>query len=89
VSLAALLKVSNSGIVEKARLAWGSVAPTIVTSAQVEETLIGQPLRRKTLEKAMPLVREAVDPIDDIRAGASYRRTVAGNLLLRLLEAKG
>lgn len=86
VSLGTIIKISNSGIIEKARLAWGSVGPTIVTSPRVEEALIGQPLSRETLLKASPLAHEAVNPIDDIRASASYRRSVSGNLLLRLLE---
>lgn len=88
VSLAAMLKISNSGIIEKARLSWGSVGPTIVTSTHVEETLIGKSLSLETLRKVKPLVHEAVNPIDDVRASAFYRRSVAGNLLLRLLESK-
>jgi len=87
VSLAALLKVSGTGTIEKASLAWGSVGPTVVTSTTVEEALTGQPLSLETLQKAGQLARNAVNPIDDVRAGASYRRLVAGNLLLRLLEA--
>lgn len=86
VSLAALLNVSASGIIERVRLAWGSVAPTIAASAAVEAMLTGRPLSRETLEAAMPLVRDAIAPIDDIRATASYRQTVAGNLLLRLID---
>ena len=90
VSLAAILRVSNSGIIEKARLAWGSVAPTIVTSTQVEEALTGRPLSRETLQKASLLAYGAVNPIDDVRASASYRRTVAANLLWRLVgESQG
>ena len=84
-SLAALLKVSKEGIIERARLAWGSVAPTIVTSTELEVRLRGKPLSRETLEGAVPLVRELISPIDDIRATAPYRKAVAGNLLLRLL----
>jgi len=84
-SLATALKVSESGIIERVRLAWGSVAPTIVTSTEVEATLKGKPLSKETLQKVIPLVREAISPIDDIRATAAYRRAVAGNLLLRLL----
>jgi CO/xanthine dehydrogenase FAD-binding subunit len=86
VSLAAVLKVSGSGTIEKARLAWGSVGPTVVTSSQVEEALTGQHLSMETLRKASQLSRDAVSPIDDVRAGASYRRLVAGNLILRLLD---
>jgi xanthine dehydrogenase FAD-binding subunit len=84
-SMAALLKVSESGIIERARLAWGSVAPIIVRPADVEAALEGRPFSKETLHKAIPLIREAISPIDDIRATASYRRIVAGNLLLRLL----
>ena len=84
VSLAALLRVSGRGIVEEARLAWGSVAPTVITSTEVEAILIGNRLSRQVLEKAARLVRTIVKPIDDLRASADYRRQVAGNLLLRL-----
>jgi CO/xanthine dehydrogenase FAD-binding subunit len=86
VSLAAVLKVSHAGTVEKARLAWGSVGPTVVTSTQVEGAITGQPLSMETLKKAGELARNAVSPIDDVRARASYRRLVAGNLLWRLLD---
>jgi xanthine dehydrogenase FAD-binding subunit len=84
VSLAALLKVSDKGRVEEARLAWGSVAPTVITSAEVEAILIGNRLSRNVLEKAARRVRTIVKPIDDLRASADYRCQVAGNLLLRL-----
>jgi len=86
VSLAAVLKVSPSGTVEKVRLAWGSVGPTVVTSAPVEKALTGRPLSMETLKKAGELAQNAVSPIDDVRAGASYRRLVAGNLLRRLID---
>ena len=86
-SLSALLKVSESGIIERVRLAWGSVAPTIVSPTNVEAALKGHFLSKDTLQKVMPLLREAISPIDDIRATAAYRRTVAGNILLRLLAS--
>ncbi len=84
VSLGALFKISDAGTVEEARLAWGSVAPTVVTSTEIEAILIGNRLSRQVLEKAAELARAVVKPIDDIRASADYRRQVAGNLLLRL-----
>ncbi|MCX5862056.1 MAG: xanthine dehydrogenase family protein subunit M [Desulfomonile sp.] len=85
-SMAALLKISDSGIIESARLAWGSVGPTVATSAEAERNLIGQPLTLETLERAAMLVEASVSPIDDIRASAEYRRAVSGALLLRLLD---
>lgn len=85
VSLAAILSLDENNIIQKARLAWGSVGPTVVISRETERTLEGNPLSLTVLEKAAAIARQAVSPIDDIRAGADYRRQVAGNLLLRLL----
>jgi len=86
VSFAALLKFNRDRNVEQARLAWGSVGPTVVTSKEAEAALVGKPLRTETLEAAAALARRAASPMDDIRASAGYRRTVAGNLILRLLS---
>lgn len=84
VSLAALIRLSPAGLVEEARLAWGSVGPTAIFSRQAAAALMGQPLTRESLAAAAALARAEVSPIDDLRATAAYRRQVAGNLLLRL-----
>jgi CO/xanthine dehydrogenase FAD-binding subunit len=86
-SMASLLQVSPSGVIEAARLAWGSVGPTVVTAAVVEDALIGEKLSQETLAAAAGRIRQIVQPIDDVRASADYRRTVSGNLLMRLLNA--
>jgi xanthine dehydrogenase FAD-binding subunit len=85
-SLASLLLISGDGVVQKAALAWGSVAPTVLTCPEAEETLIGEKLSFEKLQKAAAMARNAVCPIDDVRADAEYRRQVSGNLLLRLME---
>lgn len=87
-SMAALIKLSDEGMIEKIRLAWGSVAPTVVASRAIENALTGKPLTEDVLRDAMPLVADALSPIDDVRASAGYRRRVATNLLLRLLQYK-
>lgn len=86
VSLAALVSLNDAGVVEGVRLAWGSVAPTVVRSMDVEEFLTGKSLNSQTLEKAFPLVQQAISPIDDLRASAAYRRRAAAGLLFRLME---
>jgi CO/xanthine dehydrogenase FAD-binding subunit len=85
-SIAALLWISDAGIVEQAVLAWGSVGPGIVVVPAAEQILAGRRLTRDALETAAVTVRATVAPIDDVRASADYRRMVAGNLLLRLSE---
>lgn len=84
VSLAALIDLSPGGTIKDIRLAWGSVGPTVVTVPALEAGLRGRPLTLETMEAAARKVRRAVTPIDDLRAGADYRREVAGNLLYRL-----
>lgn len=84
VSMAALLKLSDEGIVKNAYLAWGSIGPTVVTSDACEKFLIGKKLTRETLEVAASNISQEATPIDDVRAEDAYRKTVAGNLLLRL-----
>ncbi|RJR32805.1 MAG: xanthine dehydrogenase family protein subunit M [Desulfobacteraceae bacterium] len=86
VSMAAVISLSKGRLIESAHLAWGSVGPTIVTSSVVERFLKDKTLDVETLSGAAELVREAVSPIDDVRATAAYRREIAGNLLLRLTD---
>ena len=85
-SLAALLQISEAGTIERARLAWGSVGPTVVTSREVEEAIVGKPISLEIFRGASDLVKKAVSPIDDIRASAEYRRAVAVGLVQRLAE---
>lgn len=84
VSMAALLKLSPEGIVEEARLAWGSIGPTVITSDACEKFLIGKILTVETLKTASDKIKQEISPIDDVRAETAYRKTVSGNLLLRL-----
>jgi xanthine dehydrogenase FAD-binding subunit len=86
VSLAAIMEIGSDGLIRKARLAWGSMGPTVVTYPAAEELLPGNPLCFEVLEKAASQIRAMVSPIDDVRASAEYRRQVAGNLLIRLMD---
>lgn len=89
-SLAAMIRVSREGLVQEARLAWGSVAPTVAASEALESALVGMPLEESALAGVFPLIQEALSPIDDVRASAAYRRAVSERLVLRLCQvAKG
>jgi xanthine dehydrogenase FAD-binding subunit len=84
VSLAAVIFTDSDGVVVDARLALGSVGPTVIRCLNAEKILTGQRLAREVLLAAGQAVRMEISPMDDLRASASYRRDVAGNLLLRL-----
>jgi CO/xanthine dehydrogenase FAD-binding subunit len=86
ISFAGMVRLSCDGMVEEARFAWGSVAPTVVRLPGLETRLAGSMLDSDTIREAAEIVRNGVSPIDDIRATADYRRSVAANLLIRFLE---
>jgi len=83
-SMAAVLQVSETGNIDRARLAWGSVAPTVVKSREVAEALIGRPISLETFKGVCHMVQNVISPIDDVRATAEYRRIVAAALVERL-----
>lgn len=78
---------AEGGRVSKAKLALGSVAPTVLRPREVEEALVGRPISPEAWEDLVPLLSAATQPISDLRASADYRRKVAGRLLLALAEA--
>lgn len=88
-SMATVLELDASGKAKRAKLAWGSVGPTVVTSDELENALVGERLSEETLKRAGDLLEKAISPIDDIRASAEYRRMVSKALLLRLTEYRG
>lgn len=85
-SLGALVWVEG-GRVAQARLALGSVAPTVLRPREVEQALVGRPVRPEAWADLVPLLCAATRPISDLRASAEYRRKVAGRLLLALAQA--
>ena len=86
-SFAGLVRLSGKKTIASVKCAWGSVGPTVVRIPQLEEKLIGAGLDDGSIGHAADLVRAAVSPISDLRATADYRRSVAGNLLVRFMES--
>jgi len=86
-SLAAMFSLTEDGTMTEARLAWGSVGPTVVRLNGLEQQLQGRQPSALDLRQIVEQVKTGVSPIDDIRATAAYRRSVSANLLVRLLES--
>lgn len=90
VHLAAVARFVGSGAqatVQEVRLALGSVAPTIVRLESVEAQLEGASLDEATIAVAAEAAAELVNPIDDLRAPADYRRTMVVEMIRRALMA--
>lgn len=85
VSVAALV-VPRDGVIGEVRLALGSVAPTPVYADRACELLAGQRPTAELLRAAAESVREPIDPLDDARGSAEYKRDMAVVFARRALE---
>lgn len=65
------------------KIAFGSVAPTIIRSSTCEKMLTLGPLDDKAIQNIAGAAWKEVMPISDIRASAKYRRSMASALLER------
>ena len=88
IDAAIVLTFDGDGVTE-ARIALGSLAPTIVRARAAETFLAGKVLSPETCQQAAALAGEAVSPIDDVRGSAAYRMQTLYNLLARTLEGLG
>lgn len=71
-------KVVMAGVrAERPRIAFGSVAPTVVRARRTEDALAAG----ATIAEACEVLQREISPIDDIRSTAAYRREVAARLL--------
>ena len=67
-----------------ARIAYGGVAAIPKRAPICERALIGKPWTEETVRAAMAALDHDYSPLTDMRASASYRRSVTKNLLWRL-----
>jgi xanthine dehydrogenase small subunit len=89
VCLAINLRI-REGVVDAASIGAGGVAATPARAPKTEAALQGQPWSQATVSHAMSVLRAEFAPISDMRASASYRSAVLGNLLQRFwLESQG
>ena len=71
------------------RVALGSVAATPIRATATERALEGHPPDEETARRASAALAAELDPIDDVRSTAAYRRAVAGRVLERLVRDAG
>ncbi|HYO87120.1 MAG TPA: FAD binding domain-containing protein [Candidatus Limnocylindrales bacterium] len=84
---AAVIVALQDGKVTQARIALGSVAPTIIRTPTAEQYLLGRALTPDTIREAARLAAATPSPIDDVRATAVYRSEMVRVLVARALRA--
>ncbi len=87
VSIAGIVAFTPDGVtVASARISLGAVTAVIGRATEAEAFLVGKALTDDVIDQAAELALKSASPIDDIRAGADYRRGMVRTLTARLLR---
>ena len=79
----------DDGTWRDVRVALGSVAPTTIRATATEAVLEGSRPSETLADEAARVLADEINPIDDVRSTAGYRRSVSGRVLHRLLREEG
>ncbi len=77
------LTIGARGVIKKARVVLGAVAPTAVVVPAAARAMVGRKLDEATLAKVAKACEAACSPIDDKRGTIEFRTEVAGVLAKR------
>ena len=86
VSVAAVVTPGPNNVAQDVRIALGSVGLTPLHATQAENALRGQPLTEDNIRAAAATVRDVVDPLDDHRGSADYKRDMAEVFTRRAIQ---
>ncbi|MFH1131514.1 MAG: xanthine dehydrogenase family protein subunit M [Pseudomonadota bacterium] len=75
------LQTNPDGTIASVGIAFGSVGPTVIRMYDLEKWLTGRAAGPETASEAAELAEKRVQPIDDLRSSAEYRRHVVGRLV--------
>lgn len=84
--VAVLARMENK-ICRELRLAVGAVSPRVIRVVAGEEMARGQDLDQELAERIAAAAASAVDPIEDLRGSADYKRHLVAVLVRRALAA--
>jgi aerobic carbon-monoxide dehydrogenase medium subunit len=68
------------------RVAVGACGPTPMRSPEADQLMIGTELEAPVLARAGQILAETIDPVDDVRGSAEYRRMLVPRLLTRAVQ---
>ena len=85
VAIGAWLQQDEDGRCTNLRVALGAAGSTPLRATRVEMAMRGERLTPRLVEEAAELVRDEVDPIDDMRGRPNYKREMARVWVARAL----
>jgi xanthine dehydrogenase small subunit len=69
--------------IDRAGIAYGGVAPTVVRLPRTEAFLAGKSASLEVFEQAGRIARDEIKPISDVRGSADYRLQLAENIMAK------
>ncbi len=78
--------IRENGVIRKARVAFGAVAPTPLRGKKTEAAIEGHQMDEAQMAAVGQTAREEISPISDVRGSAWYRKELTGTLTQRLLR---
>ena len=86
-SVVAMTVIVEDGTLGQPRIGLGAVAATPVRASHVEELLAGREVGSIERSAIVAALAADIEPIDDVRSTAAYRRTVVANVLFRFVAS--
>lgn len=86
VAAAAVITPGPGNVCQEARIALGAVGTTAVHATGAEDALRGQPLTDEVIRAAAATVKDVVDPLEDYRGSADYKREMAEVFTRRAIQ---
>lgn len=86
VSVAAVVETGPGNTCREARIAVGAAGSTPIRARAAEDLLRGRELTDEVIRAAADTVPDAVDPLDDFRGSADYKREMAGVFTRRAIR---
>lgn len=86
VSVAAVVTPGEGGICGDVKIVLGAVGMTPVHATQAEDLLRGMALTHENIAACASAVKDVVDPLDDFRGSAGYKRDMAEVFTRRAIQ---
>lgn len=86
VSVAAVVTAGEGNVCRDVRIVLGSVGDTPLHAAEAEDSLRDRPLSDENIRACAAIVNGLVDPLDDYRGSAEYKREMAQVFTRRAIQ---
>ncbi len=86
VAAAAVVTPGPGNVCQDVRIALGAVGTTAIHATGAEDALRGHPLTEENIRAAAATVKDVVDPLEDYRGSADYKREMAEVFTRRAIQ---